>query len=210
MEAARLVTAMTTYRAPAAVFPDSLRPALAVTPPAPQAAPARRSLARALASSAVTGLMGLGAAALLFLSVGPMLLPFQTFSVLSGSMQPTIPTGSVVVVTRVAAGDVKVGDVITFQPPGRTNFVTHRVQTLDDSSGLPVVTTKGDANAAADPWKLTLRGSGWRYWFTIPFAGYVLAAAQSSLGRLALILLPGLGLAVIYVLEELRPRRRTV
>jgi signal peptidase I len=208
MEAGRLVTAMTTYRAPAAFFPESLRPAAAVTPPAPQAAPVRRSGIRGWAGTAVTAVMGLGAMALLLVSVGPMLLPFQTFSVLSGSMQPNIPTGSVVVVTRVAAGDVKVGDVITFQPPGRSNFVTHRVQTLDNSSGLPVVTTKGDANVTADPWKLTLRGSGWRYLFTIPLAGYVLSAAQSGFGRLALVLLPGLGLALIYVLEELRPRRR--
>jgi signal peptidase len=111
-------------------------------------------------------------------------------------------------VTRVAASDVKVGDVITFQPPARSNFVTHRVQTLDASSGLPVVTTKGDANPVADPWTLTLRGSGWRYLFSVPFLGYVLAAAQSGLGRMGLVLIPGLGLGLLYVVEELRPRRR--
>jgi signal peptidase len=149
-----------------------------------------------------------GAAILLLLSVGPMLLPFQVFTVLTGSMNPDIQTGSIVVVTRVAASDVKVGDVITFQPPARSNFVTHRVQTLDASSGLPVVTTKGDANPVADPWTLTLRGSGWRYLFSVPFLGYVLAAAQSGLGRMGLVLIPGLGLGLLYVVEELRPRRR--
>ena len=189
--------------------------ASAIAPSAPtshtvQPARNRRWTLRSWAGSALTALTGLGVAILLFLSVGPMVLPFQVFSVLSGSMEPGIPTGSVVVVTRVAASDVKVGDVITFQPPGRTSFVTHRVLTLDASSGLPVVTTKGDANAAPDPWSLTLRGSGWRFAFSMPFAGYFLVAAQSPIGRLVLVLVPGLGLALLYLLDELRPRRRGV
>jgi len=218
IRAARLVTAMTAHPAPPALFPESLRTgvnvrASSIAPsepirPVAQPAPTRRPDLRSWAGSALTALTGLGAAILLFLSVGPMVLPFQLFSVLSGSMAPGIPTGSVVVVTRVPAADVKVGDVITFQPPGRTSFVTHRVQSLDTSTGLAVVTTKGDANAALDPWSLTLRGTGWRYLFSVPAAGYFLVAAQSGLGRLALVLVPGLGLALLYLLDEVRPRRR--
>jgi signal peptidase len=218
IHAARLVSAMTAHQAPAAIFPESLRTganvrASSIAPsfqarPQAQAAPARSRDLRSWAGSVLTALTVLGAAILLFLSLGPMVLPFQVFSVLSGSMAPGIPTGSIVVVTRVPADEVKVGDVITFQPPGRSNFVTHRVQTLETGTGLPVVTTKGDANPAADPWTLTLRGSGWRYLFSVPFAGYFLVAAQSGVGRLALVLVPGLGLAVLYLLDEIKPRRR--
>jgi signal peptidase len=223
-QAARLVTAMTADRAPAVLFPDSLRKGVNVraasiapaveTNPATQPGQVRRGGRRfglrSLAGCALTALAVLGVATLLFLSVGPMLLPFQVFSVLSGSMEPGIPTGSLVVVTRVTASDVKIGDIITFQPPGRTSFVTHRVVTLDSGSGLPIVSTKGDANPAQDPWTLTLRGSGWRYYFSLPLAGYFLLAAQSPFGRLALVLVPGLGLALMYLLDEMRARRRLV
>ena len=223
-QAARLVTAMTAHRVPAALFPESLRTgvnvrASSIAPSvsnSPVAQPAqirpagRRSAFKSWATFALTALTALGVAILLFLSVGPMLLPFQVFSVLSGSMEPGIPTGSLVVVTRVTASDVKIGDIITFQPPGRTSFVTHRVVTLDSGSGLPIVSTKGDANPAQDPWTLTLRGSGWRYYFSLPLAGYFLLAAQSPFGRLALVLVPGLGLALMYLLDEMRARRRLV
>jgi signal peptidase len=137
-----------------------------------------------------------------------MVLPFQVFSVLSGSMAPGIPTGSMVIVTRVPAADLHVGDVITFAPPGRAAFISHRIYSLDGPAGAPVVETKGDANPAPDPWKLTLRGSGWRYLFSVPYLGYALVFAKSGLGRLALVLLPGVGLGFLYLLEETRPRRR--
>jgi len=155
----------------------------------------------------VTGLTALAAATLLFLSIGPMLLPFQVFSVLSGSMEPNIHKGALVVVTRAPAASIRVGDVITFQPPARSSFVTHRVFSLDPGSSRPTVTTKGDANSAADAWSLALPESVWRFQFSVPFLGYFLVLAQSGFGRVALVLLPAIGLAYLYLADEIRPRR---
>src|SRR5918911_3526019 len=79
----------------------------------------------------------------------------QLLTVASGSMQPALPLGSLVVVVPRDADAVRVGDVITFNPPGDdTRTVTHRVVevlgTWDDVS----VHTRGDANPVDDPWTL--------------------------------------------------------
>src|SRR5438445_10943530 len=72
---------------------------------------------------AVAGAIVLG---LLAITVGPRFLPYQALVVRSGSMSPTVPTGSVVFYHRVAADDVKVGQVIVFSRPGqRSQGVTH-------------------------------------------------------------------------------------
>src|SRR5205823_7473773 len=64
------------------------------------------------------GLIVLG---LLAITIGPRLLPYQALIVRSGSMPPTIPTGSVVFYTKIDSAKVKVGDVIVFAKPGSPN-----------------------------------------------------------------------------------------
>src|SRR3546814_13140355 len=81
-------------------------------------------------------------------------------TVLSGSMEPTYPVGSQVVVERVGpkdADDLEVGDVITFLPrPEDTSVVTHRiVRKAHRPDGIPVFTTRGDANNSDDQLQLT-------------------------------------------------------
>ncbi|MEV4737873.1 MULTISPECIES: signal peptidase I [unclassified Microbacterium] len=70
----------------------------------------------------------------------------------TGSMSPTIPAGSVAVVQRVPAAEVKVGDVVTVDRPGELP-ITHRVTSITggESSAERVITMRGDANAADDP-----------------------------------------------------------
>src|SRR5919199_538737 len=79
----------------------------------------------------------------------------QLLTVVSGSMQPALPLGSLVVVVPRDADAVRVGDVITFSPPGDdTHTVTHRVVDVQGSGDQLRVHTRGDANPAADPWTL--------------------------------------------------------
>jgi len=71
-------------------------------------------------------------------------LPYRVYVVHTGSMTPTIPTRSAVLVRD----DVyHVGQVVTFTEHGLT--VTHRLIAIG-ADGL--ITTKGDANPTADPW----------------------------------------------------------
>jgi signal peptidase len=69
----------------------------------------------------------------------------------TGSMSPTIPTGSLAVVKQIPAHDVRVGDVVTVDRPGALP-VTHRVvSTRDESSGFTQLVLRGDANPTNDP-----------------------------------------------------------
>ena len=130
---------------------DSSRTASEVEP---GAARKRRPFQR-LAAKAVSWLVmaGLGAVVvgLLALSVGPRFLPYQALVVRSGSMAPTIPTGSIVFYHQVAATKIKVGEVIAFSKPGEpSERVTHRVFKIGVGSSGRYFVTKGDANAIPD------------------------------------------------------------
>lgn len=71
-------------------------------------------------------------------------IPYKVYVIHTGSMTPTIPSGSAVIVHE---GHYRIGQVVTFSENGLT--VTHRLVSIN-AQGL--TTTKGDANATVDPW----------------------------------------------------------
>ena len=71
-------------------------------------------------------------------------IPYRVYVVHTGSMSPTIPSRSAVIVHE---GSYHVGQVITFRERGVT--VTHRLIAIDPDGS---VDTKGDANRTVDPW----------------------------------------------------------
>ncbi|HLC91824.1 MAG TPA: signal peptidase I [Candidatus Saccharimonadales bacterium] len=82
-------------------------------------------------------------------------LPFtgmKALTVATGSMNPTIPRGSLVLMHRVPTNSLKVGDVITYAnlaKPGTT--ITHRIVKVYKLDGkIPAFVTKGDSNPTAD------------------------------------------------------------
>ena len=95
----------------------------------------------------------------------------QLLTVVSGSMRPTLPLGSLVVVVPRDAAAVRVGDVITFSPPGENRTVTHRVVDVQGSGTELRVHTRGDANPVADPWTLTFPTR--RTWVVVADAPWV-------------------------------------
>lgn len=78
---------------------------------------------------------------------------YQIYHIMTGSMEPTIPTGSTVITKRVDPYILEVGDVITFISRDEAiygNANTHRIIGIDDSNGERRFITKGDANGTAD------------------------------------------------------------
>jgi signal peptidase len=183
--------------------------------PEPATAPEKSTsleLATRIGSWLLVALASLVALALLAIAVGPKVFPYQALVVRSGSMAPTIPTGSIVFYHQVAATKVKVGDVIVFQKPGQTDEkVTHRVYKLGTGPTGAYFTTKGDANGAPDDWQVPAVGKGWVASFHIPTIGYVLAGLESTLGRLLLLGVPAalLGLITLYEIWRDRGRKAT-
>lgn len=158
----------------------------------------------AIALLAVTAIV----LALAAVTIGPHLFPYQALVVRSGSMSPTIPTGSIVFYRPVRASQVRIGDVILFSEPGKPNTkVTHRVYSIGNGPNGKYFVTKGDANGGPDPWHVPAVGAGWKAVWHVPAAGYVLFDIQSTYGRLLLLLIPAALLAAITLWEIWDGRR---
>lgn len=126
--------------------------------------------------------VGLSAGLLAFvILVGVMVIvvPAATGStpmtVLTGSMEPTYPPGTLIIVKPIDAQDVRIGDPITYQiTSGDDAVVTHRVISVSNSTNGDVsFTTKGDANGAADAapvQPVQLKG---KVWYSVPWIGYL-------------------------------------
>ena len=100
------------------------------------------------------------------------------YVVSSGSMEPTIGTGSFLVVRLlgpIARQSVKVGDVITFRAgESRSTLVTHRVVATEISNGTSTYTTKGDANPAADAARVPADDVVGTQVLDVPYLGYAI------------------------------------
>lgn len=138
-------------------------------------------------------------ALLLIVSVFPIPGNFKMLVVLSGSMEPKIHTGSVVVIRPAAS--YKIGDVVTYGAISKTETpVTHRIVEMRAQTGQPVYITKGDANNTNDQKEITNKDIDGKVYFSVPYAGYAVDAVRKPIGFLVVIIIP----AVIIVYEELR------
>lgn len=127
---------------------------------------------------------------LLAVGLGPRTGRYQTMTVLTGSMQPSMPVGSMVVTTPMPARDVRVGNVITYRiPVDDRRVVTHRVVEVVRGGDQPVVRTKGDANKNPDSWVAELKGGTvWKASVTVPKVGYALEWLRQPRSKQLLVL----------------------
>ncbi|MFC6873737.1 signal peptidase I [Halobellus marinus] len=120
------------------------------------------------------------------------------FTVLSGSMEPAIGTGSVVFVAEVPADQVQEQDVITYRDDGGY-LITHRVIEKHQADDSLRFVTKGDANDAPDGEPVYRGDLVGTVLFSIPFIGYVVAFGNTTAGYLILVLLP----VMLFIFNEI-------
>lgn len=120
----------------------------------------------------------------------------KLFTVRSGSMEPTIHTGSLIFVRAVA--EYRVGDIITIDAKEDQKTITHRVVEIRKTDAGEVYLTKGDNNEEADQEQVTRENVIGKTIFTVPLLGYPVAYAQTKKGFLFLIALP----ALLIILDE--------
>ena len=143
------------------------------------------------------GFIGLLVAVALILIISrlPIGGSVRTLAVLTGSMEPAIWRGSVVVV--VPAKDYKIGDVITFGQISKTKTpTTHRVKDIKAVNGRPVFITQGDANNAADSHEVSKGEIFGKVRFSVPILGYAVEAAKKPIGFALIVGLPALAVIV--------------
>ncbi|MBC7836579.1 signal peptidase I [Acetobacteraceae bacterium] len=116
----------------------------------------------------------------------------------SGSMEPSIHVGSIVLIKP--ASSYGVGDVITFGPDTKVQIpTTHRIVDTQGEGASQTFTTKGDANDAPDPAAIRRQDIDGKVIFTIPYVGYVLDFAKKPLGFALLVGIP----ALLIIFEEI-------
>lgn len=105
----------------------------------------------------------------------PVAAGADRFTVLTGSMKPTYPPGTLIIVKPVDAKDLRLGDAITYQlRPGEPAVVTHRIiASSQNARGERTYTTQGDANDTPDAKPVVAEQVNGKVWYSIPYLGYV-------------------------------------
>ena len=128
--------------------------------------------------------------------------------VVSGSMRPTFQAGDLVVVGRPVASGLRAGMVVAFHAPGSPQrLTTHRIYRLQPKPYGLFVQTKGDANAAPDPDFTPASDITGVMQGRLPHVGRLISLVQSPLGRVLLLALPLMLIAVAQTRELLRGPR---
>jgi signal peptidase len=138
-------------------------------------------------------------AVLLIVSILPITGNIKFMTVLSGSMEPTIKTGSIILTKPI--GDYKIGDIITFGPTTKTiPPTTHRIAEIKVVGGQPIYITKGDANNSADSREIQKSDILGKMIVRIPYLGYVIDFVRKPIGFVLIIIIP----AVVIINDEIR------
>jgi signal peptidase I len=138
----------------------------------------------------------------------PALFGGRSLTVMSGSMEPAVGVGDVVINSRVSPTGLRVGDIVTFSDPESTGkLITHRVRRVRIADGTAHVVTKGDNTNAVERWDMPAGGSLGRVEFRVPLLGFLVFWLHGPFARIGLIVIPALLLAGFELWRIWRPQR---
>jgi signal peptidase len=159
----------------------------------------------------------IGAVGLVGLMIVSSLIPipgnFEIKVVKSGSMEPAVHVGGVVIIKP--SNEYKIGDVITFGADTKTQIpTTHRIVAMEGEGANVTYQTKGDANNAPDPVIIKKSDIHGKMLLTVPYLGYLLVFARTKLGFMILVGIPALmiffeeGKNIFIELRRMRRKNR--
>lgn len=143
------------------------------------------------------------------LTAAPLLLGYHPVVVLTGSMEPQYPVGSVTYYKAADFQNIQPGDVITFRI-GSNSTATHRVTAVHDTQQSFI--TKGDANETEDANPVAYSSvQGKTVNFALPYVGYAISFGQKwyVIAVCGLILLLDMVLAATKKKVEVDPQGQT-
>ncbi len=107
----------------------------------------------------------------------PSIFGFKNFVVLSGSMEPKLKIGDIIIVRETQK--IKEGDIISFKE--KNSVVTHRIIKIINEDGEEFFQTKGDANSAIDIDLVKRDAIEGKYCFKIPFLGNLVLLLKNEM-----------------------------
>ncbi|MGI5873560.1 MAG: signal peptidase I [Bacillota bacterium] len=134
----------------------------------------------------------------------PRLLGYEAYTIVSGSMEPEIPVGSLAYVKEIPPDDIEDGEIIAFM--GEGSVVVHRVVTNHTVEGRFV--TKGDANEKEDPEDVPYANYIGRLEKHYPVLGQMLIVYMTNLGRVYMLCFAACGVLLNLLAARLRRARK--
>lgn len=135
----------------------------------------------------------------------PKFMGGQSLAVLSGSMEPGIPVGSIVVALPTEAEELKTGDIITYRLSADT-LVTHRVVSNDTQAQSLI--TKGDANDVEDGAPVAYSQVLGKVSVHLPLIGYISIYIKTPLGIAGICGVAFVMILLIYIPELLEEGKK--
>ena len=156
------------------------------------------------------GWAALAAALLLALAIAlPLAFGARPHTVLTGSMEPAIAAGDVVIDEQVSPTSARVGDVVTFRDPeDQSRLITHRVRSIRREGSHLWFVTQGDANNTVEHWRIAAGGELGRVAYTVPWVGHVAVLSHTPLGLALFLAVPLLLLGLDELARIWRPAER--
>ena len=144
----------------------------------------------------ISGLLAVLLLALAGVLIVPYLMGYTELAVLTGSMQPTLPVGTLIYVKETDPAQLEVGDVVTYRLDGDT-MVTHRV--IEMNPEAETLVTQGDANEDPDG-EITFDRIVGKMDFSIPYLGYISLNIRTPMGIVSIC-----GVLVLIILLTFIP-----
>jgi signal peptidase len=139
-----------------------------------------------IAGRATTALLALSLVLLALVAAGAA-AGYRGSVILTGSMQPALAPGDLVVVHSIAAAAMRPGEIVAFRDEHGTT-ITHRVKAVATRrDGSLAVTTQGDANNVSERWDTTPEATVGRVVTAVPQLGRVTSWTGSETGRLLVL-----------------------
>lgn len=128
----------------------------------------------------------------------------KLFTVQSGSMEPTIKTGSMILTKSL--NNYAAGDIVTFEDSvDHKKTITHRIVSVQNQDMIRY-TTQGDSNASPDSQIISLHQIIGKVIFSVPYLGYPIGFARTTVGFTILVIIP----ATIIIYEEIHKLKNEI
>lgn len=134
----------------------------------------------------------------------PKLFGYEMYNVVSGSMEPEIPVGSLIVVGAVQPENVSEGEIIAFE--SGESVVTHRVVQNKKLEGEFI--TKGDANEKEDINPVPYQGLIGRVEKYVPYMGQYMLIFTTNVGKVYMLCFAACGAMLNILAGRIRNRAK--